>query len=59
MFCNFNQPFIEKLHLAVIKQSNQLNKTDFERVGNRDKSKHSFNLEFIDGIVSASKKTFI
>ena len=52
LWTNHKEAIIEKLHLADKKQSIQLNKTDFERVGNREKSKYSFNLEFIDGIVS-------
>jgi len=40
----------EKLGIATTKQSIQLNSDDFNKVGNR--SSYSFNLEFVNGIVS-------
>jgi len=43
-------PIKEKLEKATIKQSIQLNSEEFRNVGNR--SRYSFNLEFINGIVS-------
>jgi len=40
-----------KLLIASTRQTIQLEKKDFENVGNRVKSKYSFNLEFKDGVI--------
>lgn len=52
LWTNHEASIKDKLRNSEIKQSIQLTSEEFMNVGNRKKSNYSFNLEFINGIVS-------
>ena len=56
LWTKHREAIYNKLLIASTKQSIQLKKTDFESVGDREKSKYSFNLEFKNGVISNFKK---
>lgn len=51
IWSKYNVKINEKLQTCTIKQFIQLNKKEFELVGNRKSSGYTFNLEIINGVV--------